>query len=85
MLHILNRNHWFLGANIFIPSPSIILDYFHFFFQGEILEADERVGRKYIQQLEELRMQLEKEKEMALRKERDIARQRYDRIFFSTR
>uniref|UniRef100_A0A7M5XME1 Uncharacterized protein n=2 Tax=Clytia hemisphaerica TaxID=252671 RepID=A0A7M5XME1_9CNID len=46
--------------------------------QGEILEADERVGRKYIQQLDELRMQLEKEKEMAVRKERDIARQRFE-------
>ena len=52
----------------------------HFGFlssQGEILEADERVGRRYVQQLEDLRSQLEKEKEMALRKERDLARQRF--------
>ena len=45
--------------------------------QGEIIEADERVGRRYVQQLEDLRSQLEKEKEMALRKERDMARQRF--------
>ena len=33
--------------------------------QGELLEADERAGRRYIQQIEELRDQLEREKESA--------------------
>lgn len=42
-----------------------------------MLEADERVGRKYIQQIEDVRSQLEKEKEVAVRKERDNARQRF--------
>ncbi|XP_057311597.1 centrosomal protein of 131 kDa-like [Hydractinia symbiolongicarpus] len=46
--------------------------------QGEVLEADERVGRKYIQQIEDVRSQLEKEKEIAVRKERDNARQRFE-------
>ena len=56
-------------------SPSLL---FHplCWFKGEILEVDERVGRKYIQQIEDLRAQLEKEKEIAVRKERENARQR---------
>ena len=41
-----------------------------------MLEADERAGRKYIRQIEELREQLEIEKDQAVQRERDIARQR---------
>eukprot|EP00794_Sanderia_malayensis_P008773 gene8773-9710_t len=47
--------------------------------QGELLEADERCGRKYIKQIEELRAHLEIEKEAAVQRERDIARQRYEK------
>ncbi|XP_065066186.1 centrosomal protein of 131 kDa-like isoform X2 [Rhopilema esculentum] len=47
--------------------------------QGELLEADERAGRKYIRQIEELREQLEIEKDQAVQRERDIARQRYEK------
>jgi len=47
--------------------------------QGELLEADERAGRKYIKQIEDLREQLESEKDLAVQKERDAARQRYEK------
>ena len=43
-----------------------------------MLEADERVGRKFIQQMDDLRTRLEEEKEVAVRKERDIARQKFE-------
>ncbi len=48
------------------------------------MEADERCGRKYIKQIEELREHLELEKEAAVQRERDIARQRYFSSSFST-
>lgn len=41
-----------------------------------MLDADERVGRKYIAQMEDIRAQLQKEKEIAVKKERDSARER---------
>lgn len=45
-------------------------------WQGELLEADERAGRRYIQQIEELRDQLEREKENACARERELSQQR---------
>ncbi|XP_031573058.1 centrosomal protein of 131 kDa-like [Actinia tenebrosa] len=47
--------------------------------QAELLEADERAGRRYIQQIEELREQLEREKENACTKERELAQQRLEK------
>ena len=44
--------------------------------QAELLEADERAGRRYIQQIEELRDQLEREKDAACTRERELAQQR---------
>lgn len=46
-------------------------------WQAELLEADERAGRRYIQQIEELRDQLEREKESACSRERELSQQRY--------
>ena len=46
-------------------------------WQAELLEADERAGRRYIQQIEELRDQLEREKENACSRERELSQQRY--------
>lgn len=45
-------------------------------WQAELLEADERAGRRYIQQIEELRDQLEREKENACARERELSQQR---------
>ncbi|KAL9956558.1 hypothetical protein ACROYT_G038050 [Oculina patagonica] len=47
--------------------------------QAELLEADERAGRRYIQQIEELRDQLEREKESACSRERELSQQRYEK------
>ncbi|KAJ7372675.1 hypothetical protein OS493_017948 [Desmophyllum pertusum] len=47
--------------------------------QAELLEADERAGRRYIQQIEELRDQLEREKENACSRERELSQQRYEK------
>lgn len=47
--------------------------------QAELLEADERAGRRYIQQIEELRDQLEREKENACARERELSQQRYEK------
>ncbi|XP_048575628.1 centrosomal protein of 131 kDa isoform X2 [Nematostella vectensis] len=47
--------------------------------QAELLESDERAGRRYIQQIEELRDQLEREKEMACTRERELAQQRMEK------
>ena len=40
------------------------------------MESDETAGRRYIQQMEEMREHLEREKDMAVQRERDVARQR---------
>ena len=42
------------------------------------MEADERVGRRFVQQMEDLRNHLEKEKDLAVKKEREIAREKYE-------
>jgi vacuolar-type H+-ATPase subunit I/STV1 len=47
-----------------------------------LLETDERVGRRYLHQIEELREQLEREKETACNRERDLAQSKYESIFF---
>ncbi|KAK2557238.1 Centrosomal protein of 131 kDa [Acropora cervicornis] len=47
--------------------------------EAELLEADERAGRRYIQQIEELRDQLEREKESACTRERELSQQRYEK------
>ena len=49
-------------------------------WQAELLEADERAGRRYIQQIEELRDQLEREKESACTRERELSQQRYRKV-----
>ena len=45
-------------------------------FQAELLQADERASRRFIQQTEELRAQLSAEKESACAHERELAKQR---------
>lgn len=47
-----------------------------FLYKAEVLETDERVGRRYLHQIEELRDQLEREKETACNRERDLAQTR---------
>ncbi|XP_028395235.1 centrosomal protein of 131 kDa-like [Dendronephthya gigantea] len=47
--------------------------------QADLLETDERVGRRYIQQIEELREQLEREKETACNRERDLAQTKFQK------
>ncbi|XP_020895169.1 centrosomal protein of 131 kDa isoform X2 [Exaiptasia diaphana] len=47
--------------------------------QAELLEADERAGRRYIQQIEDLREQLDREKDNAVTKERELAQQRFEK------
>jgi len=44
--------------------------------QAELLQADERASRRFIQQMEELRAQLSSEKEAACAHERELAKQR---------
>lgn len=45
--------------------------------QAELLQADERASRRFIQQTEELRAQLSAEKEAACSHERELAKQRW--------
>lgn len=44
--------------------------------QAELLAADERAGRRFVAQMEELRSQCAAEKEQACVHERELARQR---------
>ena len=46
--------------------------------QAELLQADERASRRFIQQTEELRAQLSAEKEAACSHERELAKQRWE-------
>ncbi|UJR32223.1 hypothetical protein I4U23_019688 [Adineta vaga] len=46
---------------------------------AELLAADERAAQRYIRMTEELRDQLEREKEVAIARERDIAREKYEK------
>ena len=52
------------------------------YIKADLLETDERVGRRYLQQIEELREQLEREKETACNRERDLAQNKYENVFF---
>ncbi|XP_078257511.1 centrosomal protein of 131 kDa isoform X2 [Rhinoraja longicauda] len=47
--------------------------------EAELAQSDERAARRYIRQTEELREQLDKEKEDLCQRERDHARQRYEK------
>ncbi|KAM4524861.1 centrosomal protein of 131 kDa isoform 3-T3 [Odontesthes bonariensis] len=47
--------------------------------EAELLQADERAAQRYIRQCEELRQQLEREKEEQCQKERDQAKHRYEK------
>lgn len=47
--------------------------------EAELLQSDERAGQRYIRQTEELREHLEREKETACNREREMARQRYEK------
>lgn len=44
--------------------------------EAELLQADERVAQRYARQCEELRQQLEREKEEQCHRERELAKQR---------
>ncbi|CAB3992815.1 centrosomal of 131 kDa isoform X2 [Paramuricea clavata] len=47
--------------------------------QADLLETDERVGRRYLHQIEELREQLEREKDTACNRERDLAQTKFQK------
>ena len=47
--------------------------------QAELLTADERASQRYIRMIEELRDQLEREKEVAIARERELAREKYEK------
>lgn len=44
--------------------------------EAELLQADDRAAHRYVRQCEELRQQLEREKEEQCHKERELAKQR---------
>uniref|UniRef100_A0AAR2K0D8 Centrosomal protein 131 n=1 Tax=Pygocentrus nattereri TaxID=42514 RepID=A0AAR2K0D8_PYGNA len=44
--------------------------------EAELLQADERAAQRYVRQIEELRQQLEKERDEQCQKERELAKQR---------
>ncbi|KAM9837246.1 centrosomal protein of 131 kDa isoform 1-T1 [Aulostomus maculatus] len=47
--------------------------------EAELLQADERAAQRYVRQCDELRQQLEREKEELCQRERDFAKQRYEK------
>ncbi|XP_041473084.1 centrosomal protein of 131 kDa-like isoform X2 [Lytechinus variegatus] len=47
--------------------------------EAEMLQAEERAGQKYVRHIEELRDQLADEKEAACARERELAKQRYEK------
>lgn len=47
--------------------------------EAEMLQSDERAGGRYVRMVEELRDQLAKEKEAACAREREMAKQRYEK------
>ncbi|KAF7654678.1 hypothetical protein LDENG_00066600 [Lucifuga dentata] len=51
----------------------------HTLHEAELLQADERAAQRYVHQCEELRRQLEKEKEDQCQRERDYAKERYEK------
>jgi 5-azacytidine-induced protein 1 len=47
--------------------------------EAELLAADERAAQRYVRMTEDLRDQLEREKESAIARERDSAREKYEK------
>ncbi|XP_031698508.1 centrosomal protein of 131 kDa isoform X2 [Anarrhichthys ocellatus] len=47
--------------------------------EAELLQGDDRVAQRYVRQCEELRQQLEREKEEQCQRERELAKQRYEK------
>nr|XP_046232926.1 centrosomal protein of 131 kDa isoform X2 [Scatophagus argus] len=47
--------------------------------EAELLQADERAAQRYVRQCEELRQQLDREKEEQCQRERELAKQRYEK------
>ncbi|XP_039766944.1 centrosomal protein of 131 kDa [Ornithorhynchus anatinus] len=47
--------------------------------EAELLQADERAARRFVERARELRANLEREKEQEGQRERDLARQRYEK------
>jgi 5-azacytidine-induced protein 1 len=47
--------------------------------EAELLASDERAAHRYIRMTEELRDQLEREKEVAIARERELAREKYEK------
>ncbi|KAJ8013481.1 hypothetical protein DPEC_G00030240 [Dallia pectoralis] len=45
--------------------------------EAELLQADERAGQRYIRQTEDLRQQLDKERDEECQRERDLAKERF--------
>ena len=48
--------------------------------EAEMLQVDERAGRRFVAQMEELRAQCAAEKEQACSHERELARQRFEKL-----
>ena len=48
--------------------------------EAEMLQMDERAGRRFVAQMEELRAQCAAEKEQACSHERELARQRFEKL-----
>ncbi|KAK3529115.1 hypothetical protein QTP70_016547 [Hemibagrus guttatus] len=47
--------------------------------EAELLQADERAAQRYIRQIEELREQLERERDEQCQRERELAKQRFEK------
>ncbi|XP_062858951.1 centrosomal protein of 131 kDa isoform X2 [Trichomycterus rosablanca] len=47
--------------------------------EAELLQADERAAQRYIRQIEELRQQMEKDKDEQCQRERELAKQRFEK------
>ncbi|XP_069579488.1 centrosomal protein of 131 kDa isoform X1 [Brachyistius frenatus] len=47
--------------------------------EAELLQADDRAAQRYVRQVEELRQQLERGKEEQCQRERDLAKQRFEK------
>ncbi|XP_037610047.1 centrosomal protein of 131 kDa isoform X1 [Sebastes umbrosus] len=49
--------------------------------EAELLQADDRAAQRYVRQCEELRLQLEREKDEQCQRERELGKQRYEKQF----
>ncbi|CAF3464792.1 unnamed protein product [Rotaria sp. Silwood1] len=50
--------------------------------EAELLASDERAAQRYIRMTEELRDQLEREKEVSIARERELAREKYEKSLY---